>query len=75
MIRSFFNRRSKLERRKVKHSRTFPLINRKGEVVFDNRRNVPDRRVGGLELIEDSISQVEFREYFTQITAKKSVAK
>ena len=64
-LKPFTIRSSANDRRKTLQPRSFPLLRRKRrEVVTKEKRARSERRMVGIELIESSLSQAEFQNYF-----------
>lgn len=55
--------RLRRERRSVHQINEFPLEDLNGNLIFEERRIIPDRRVEGLEVTESEISLAKFKEY------------
>ncbi len=61
------DRRSKIERRKIKQSPEFPIQDSNGEMILQERRCIPERRVEGTDTTLSYISQDEFKEYLKEV--------
>ena len=68
-----YDRRSGKDRRINKEKESYPLQDREGKTVENNRRLKGDRRTQGLELSESDLADEQFSEYFSQFEKEDTV--